>query len=104
MLVLLIFVILLIPVLIQFKYGVNAICGWVKLTFWQLTLLTFLGELLLSFIPFCIILFMEPLFVGTDTNHLRCGFGIAGMAIFGIPISILILFIAIIQKISIKRD
>jgi hypothetical protein len=97
MLVLLVFVVLMIPLFIQFKYGVKAICGWIKLEFWQLTILTFLGELLWSFILFFLIGYAESLFVERDVNQVRCGLGLAGIAIFGIPISGLILFIIVVR-------
>jgi hypothetical protein len=75
-----------------------------KIKILAVKILTFLGELLLSFILFFLIAYAESLFVEHNVNRARCGFGLAGIAIFGIPISGLILFIALIQKISIKRD
>lgn len=100
-LIFILFIILLIPTFIQFKYGVRVLSGWTNLKFWQLTLLCFFGELLLSISLFFIVAFVESTFRSViEPPH--CGLGFAGIAVFGIPISFLNVIIAFIQKISIK--
>ena len=75
-----IILILLIPLFFQIKYGVSALSDWIDLKFWQLTLLCVGSEFLLSFI-------LTPF---------------AGFGLFGIPIALLVLFVALIQKTAIK--
>jgi len=90
---------LLIPLWLQMKFGVQAISGWIKLKFWQLTILCFLSEWVLSVILFFFLISIEPTPVD---GQLRCGFGLAGIAIFGMPISVLILIVAFIQRNALK--
>jgi len=73
-------IILLIPLYFQIKFGVRALSDWIDLKFWQLTLLCVCSELLLSFV-------LTPF---------------AGYGLFGLPIVLLILFVALIQKTAIK--
>ena len=88
---------LLIPFYFQFKYGTWSLSGWIKLKFWQLTLLCFVSEYVLSIILFVLLILIFP-----KENQFICGFGKAGIAFLGIPLSIGILFIALIQKIALK--
>jgi hypothetical protein len=97
----LLFIILLIPTFIQIKYGVRALAGWTSMKFSAISLICFFGELLLGIGVFFIILFVTSLF-GSVADSPRCGFGLAGIAVFSIPISFFNLIIALFQKIVLK--
>ncbi|HWR94446.1 MAG TPA: hypothetical protein VN192_04530 [Flavobacterium sp.] len=97
------FLILFIPFFLQIKYGVRALYGWTKLKFWELTASCLFAEIFLSFFLFYAIVFIKSFFASPNQDP-RCGFGLAGIAIFGIPISILIFITALIQKVIHKNN
>ena len=98
--ILLLFIILLIPTFIQSKYGVRALAGWIKIKFWELSLFCFVGEFVLGIAMAVVIAFVSSKF--TSDNNPRCGFGLAGIAVFSIPIAFLNLIIALFQKTVLK--
>lgn len=103
MVVLLILLVLLTPLFVQFNYGVKALSGWIKLKFWELTLLCFFSEFILSIVLFFVVMFIESLFQEPNQS-LGCGFGYAGLVLFGVPISVLILIVALIQYVINKNN
>lgn len=95
------FIILLVPTFIQIKYGVRALAGWTNMKFWQIAFFCFFGELILGIAMFFIVAFVASLFAPV-IDVPRCGFGLAGIAVFSIPFAFLNLIIALFQKIVLK--
>lgn len=89
--------------MIQFKYGVKAFSGWIKLKFWQLTLLCFLSEFILAVVLFYVVLYAESVLQSSDYVS-KCGMGYAGVVVLALPISFLILMVSLIQYVSLKNN
>lgn len=98
MVMLFVLFLLVIPLYLQFKYGIKSASGWLQIHHFLFTVLCILLEILVATILFFLILFL-------DTNkEIRCGFGLAGICVLFIPISFAIAIIGIIQRIVIKKD
>jgi len=92
--------VLLIPVYCQFKYGINAASGWINLKLWQLTLICLLSELLIGFLMFFTLMFLDS----NAEDTFKCGFWLSGVSLFAFPISFFIVLVGIFQRIIIRKD
>lgn len=99
MIVFVVIVILLIPVFLQMKYGVKSAAGRLKISHFLLTCLFMLLEIIIAVMLFFLLIYFDA-----GTTGVRCGLGLAGLAFFAFPIFLIIILIAVFQRLVVKRD